>query len=154
MMLLKILISSVLIAATAVPAFALEANAVNNVDKVALKGFDPVAYFLDNKPRKGDPGITSKYQGVIYEFVNEDHKVAFEKEPGKYIPTFNGFCAFGVTHGHKLDIDPHDYSIDEGKLNVFFDDGARDDFEADYKKNNDLAEKNWPQVKKLTKIIR
>lgn len=153
-MLRKLFTAAVLLFVTATPALAIEADAVNNVDKIALKGFDPVAYFADNKPRKGDPGITSKYQGVIYEFASKDHKAAFDANPTKYIPRYNGFCAFGVSNGLKIDIDPHDYSIDDGKLNVFFSDDARDTYEADYKNKSQEAEKKWPAVKKQTKVIR
>ena len=138
----------------AAPALAIEAKAVNNVENVALKGFDPVAYFTDGKPRKGNPGITSKFQGVTYEFVNKDHKAQFDKEPAKYIPAYNGFCAFGVTEGLKIDIDPHAYAIDDGKLNVFFSEDARDAFQNDLAKKSKEAEEKWPAVQKLTKVVR
>lgn len=135
-------------------AFAIEAKAVNNVEGVALKGFDPVAYFVDSKPRKGDPSITAKYRGVTYEFVNAEHKALFEKDPAKYAPEYNGYCAFGVTEGLKIDVDPHAYAINHGKLNVFFSDEARDAFQSKLEENIADAQKKWPTVQKLTKVIR
>lgn len=140
--------------ATIGSAAAIEAKAVNNVEGVALKGFDPVAYFVDSKPRKGDPGITAKYHGVTYEFVNAEHKALFEKDPAKYAPEYNGYCAFGVTEGLKIDVDPHAYAINHGKLNVFFSDEARDAFQSKVEENIEDAHKKWPAVQKLTKVIR
>jgi len=137
-----------------VPAAAIEADAVNNVESIALKGFDPVAYFLDGKPRKGDPGITSRYQGVVYEFANAANKAAFDKEPAKYVPEFNGYCAFGVTEGLKIDVDPHAYAINAGKLNVFFSEEARDAYQQDLSAKSKEAHEKWPEERKLTTVVR
>ena len=135
-------------------AFAIDPKAVNNVEDIALKGFDPVAYFVDGKPRKGDPEIVSQYQGVTYEFANKDHKVLFDKEPAKYVPIYNGFCAFGVWEGLKIDIDPHAYAINDGKLAVFFSDEARDAYQGDLANKSREAAAKWPEVQKLSKVIR
>src|SRR5258708_33349075 len=136
------------------PALAIEAEAVNNVEGIALKGFDPVAYFADSKPRKGNPEITSKFEGVTYEFVSTDHKALFDKDPAKYVPAYNGFCAFGVTEGLKIDVDPHAYAINDDKLNVFFSEEARDLYENDYSSKSREAQEKWPTVQKLTKVVR
>jgi YHS domain-containing protein len=138
----------------AAPAFAIDAKAVNNVESVALKGFDPVAYFADGKPLKGDPDITSRYEGVVYEFVSKEHKASFDLEPAKYVPRYHGFCAFGVTEGLKIDVDPHAYAINDGKLYVFFSDEARDAYQNDQANMSRQAEAKWPAVQKLTKVIR
>ena len=138
----------------AAPARAIDPDAVNNVEEIALKGFDTVAYFTDNKPRKGDPEITSRYQGVTYEFVSKEHKALFDKEPAKYVPIYNGYCAFGVWEGLKIDVDPHAYAINDGKLAVFFSDEARDAYQGDLATKSREAAAKWPEVKKLSKVIR
>lgn len=136
------------------PALAIDPDAVNNVESIALKGFDPVAYFADGRPRKGNPGITSQYEGVIYEFVSAEHKAQFEKDPARYVPMFAGFCAFGVTEGLKIDIDPHAYAINDGKLAVFFSDEARDAYQGDLANKSAEAVQKWPEVKKLSTVVR
>jgi hypothetical protein len=133
---------------------AIDPAAVNNVDNLALKGFDPVAYFTDSKALKGDPKITSQFQKVTYEFVSAEHKALFEKNPTHYIPSYNGFCASGVSNGLKLDIDPHAYAINAGVLDLFFSEETRDSYEADLAQRSQLAKKNWPAVQKLAVIIR
>ena len=146
--------AAILVAPLTSTAFAIEAEAVNNVESIALKGFDPVAYFVDGKPKKGDPEITSSFTNVTYEFTTKEHKALFDANPAKYVPEYNGFCAFGVTEGLKIDVDPHAYAINEGKLNVFFSDDARDEFQKTQADSIALAHKNWAEVKKLTKVIR
>jgi hypothetical protein len=136
------------------PARAIDPDAINNVEEIAMKGFDPVAYFVDGRPRKGDPEITSRHNGVLYEFVDKDHKALFDKEPDRYVPIFNGFCAFGVWEGLKIDIDPHAYAINDGKLNLFFSDEARDIYQKDLAVKSREAAEKWPEVKKLSKVIR
>lgn len=35
-------------------------------DGAAIKGYDPVAYFLDSKPVKGSPAYTAAYRGSVF----------------------------------------------------------------------------------------
>src|SRR5262245_37649199 len=76
-----------------------ENKSLQNLDKnnLAIQGYDPVAFFSENKPIKGNPEIKSTYEGAVYLFASAENKQLFEKEPGKYRPAFGGFCAFGVS---------------------------------------------------------
>ena len=138
----------------AAPVRAQTAGGVNAVDGVALRGFDPVAYFEQHKPVKGTPAATATYNGVTYEFASKEHAAAFEKDPAKYVPTFNGFCATAVAEGVKADADPHEFVVYSGKLNVFYSEAARTHFVKDEPGVSAKATSNWPTVEKLTTIIR
>jgi len=46
---------------------------------VALEGYDPVGYFTDGKPAKGDPKIEATFNGALYHFVSQEHREIFEK---------------------------------------------------------------------------
>ena len=83
---------------------------------LALRGYDPVAYFTDGKPVLGDFSITSQYDGATYRFASEEHKALFVKEPAKYLPQFGGFCAYGAAAGYKVDGDPTLWKIVDNKL--------------------------------------
>ena len=74
-----------------------------NLDRegIAIQGYDPVAFFTDNRPVKGNPQYQSDFNGAKYYFVSSEHKAAFDKEPAKYEPQFGGYCAYGVSHGAK-----------------------------------------------------
>ena len=129
-----------------------EGGVINQVDGVALHGFDPVAYFTDHKPEKGVPNFVSTYEGVSYEFVLADHKATFDAAPATYVPAFGGFCAHAVAEGDKADIDPHAFVITDGKLYVNYSDKALDAFKADEAHEIVQANHNWADVSKQTKV--
>ena len=66
-------------------------------DGVAIQGYDPVAFFADHKPVKGNPQFQSGYHGAKYYFASADHKVAFDRAPAQYEPQFGGYCAYGAS---------------------------------------------------------
>ena len=84
--------------------------------KLAIEGYDPVAYFADNKPEKGNEKIQSVYKGRVYYFALAAHKATFDKDPAKYVPQFGGYCAYGVSQGHKVTADPTQFLIVDGRL--------------------------------------
>ena len=59
---------------------------VNAHTGLGLSGFDPVAYFTDNKPKFGRPELEFSRSGVIWRFANEGNRAAFVENPG-------GLCA-------------------------------------------------------------
>lgn len=133
---------------------AIAADKVNQVDGVALHGFDPVSYFVQKKPLKGDPALASSYKGVTYEFHSAENLAAFKQSPEKYLPQYGGFCAFAVANGVKADIDPYAYQISDGKLYVNFSVEKRDEFQKKTGENIGKANHNWPTVQQSEKIYR
>lgn len=92
-------------------------NALNlGKDGVAIKGYDPVAYFTLNRALKGSPSFMAKHDGATYWFADAESQRAFLAQPDKYVPQYGGFCAFGVAKGAKPEIDPLAFSVVEGKL--------------------------------------
>ena len=129
------------------------AGDVNQIDGIALHGFDPVAYFNQNKAVKGEAQITAEYRGA-YEFASKEDQTAFQANPAKYVPQYGGFCAFAVSKGVKADIDPHAFAINDGKLYVNYSDKALQAYQQNVKGNTENANHNWPEVTKQSKIIR
>lgn len=93
----------------------------NNIPSsgVALEGYCPVAYFAVNKPVMGKKEFASTFNGVTYYFVSADAKSAFDGNPEKYVPAYGGWCAFGMAVGDKFPVDPTNFKIVDGKLNLF-----------------------------------
>ena len=91
-----------------------------NVDSngVILKGYDPVAYFTRHQAVKGNPAIQTRFGGAIYYFVSVADKVAFSKNPSRYVPQYGGFCAYHLSKGALNDSDPATFFIYKGKLYV------------------------------------
>jgi len=84
--------------------------------RVAIKGYDPVAYFTESKAVQGTSAHASQYQGATYLFSSANHKDMFEANPTKYAPQYGGYCAFGVSKEKKFDIDPEAFSVVDNKL--------------------------------------
>ena len=83
-----------------------------NVDanRVGIHGYDPVSYFVDGKPAKGNPQRQSTLGGATYYFQSNAKKAAFDKEPSTYAPQHRGYCAMAMTMG-KQHIDPNQFLV-------------------------------------------
>lgn len=93
-----------------------------NLEKqLAIKGYDPVAYFKQGKAVKGKKEFTIVYEGVSYNFASALNKEYFSKNPSKYEPQFGGWCAFAMgDSGEKVEINPETFKVADGKLYLFY----------------------------------
>lgn len=122
------------------------AKELQNLDRngVAIQGYDPVAFFTNNRPVKGTAQFQSEYRGAKYYFASPEHKAAFDKEPAKYEPQFGGYCAYGASQGHKAPVKIEAWQIVNGRLLMQYDLGVKDDFNKDQQNNLSKADRNWP----------
>jgi YHS domain-containing protein len=111
---------------------------------VALGGYDPVAYFTDARPVKGDPKIRSTRGGAVYTFASVEHKAAFDADPAKYEPQFGGYCAYAASIDKVSLIDPNYWEIIDGRLILQHNQKAWDLWHRDAAGNLVKADKNWP----------
>ncbi len=88
---------------------------------VAILGYDPVAYFSDGKPVKGDPKFTHDWMGAKWQFASASNLGLFKADPEKYAPQYGGYCAYGVSQGHLVAIEPDKFKILDGKLYLNYD---------------------------------
>jgi YHS domain-containing protein len=114
---------------------------------LALRGYDPVAYFTDGKPIPGDYRITARYNEATYRFASQEHKILFETDPVKYLPQYGGFCAFGAAKGVKVDGDPAVWKIVDDKLYLNLAPPVYDRWSEDIPGNVKSANDNWPSLK-------
>ena len=119
-----------------------------NVDKngVGLQGYDPVAYFTENRPVKGDPQFVSTYNRVRYQFASAADKSAFDANPSKYEPQFGGFCAYAASEGHTAKIEPDAFQVLNGRLLLQYDKDVREMFNKDPQGRLNKADANWPGI--------
>ena len=123
------------------------ANKVNKTSAgLAIKGYDPVAYFEDGKPEKGNPAYQFQWKGAMWRFSSAARRDAFAKEPARYAPQYGGFCAYGVSEGHTAPIDPEAWTIIDGKLYLNYDKQVREDWKNDTKGRIQKADQNWPKL--------
>lgn len=123
-----------------------EARSLLNIDDkgVALEGYDPVSYFTDPKPAKGDATLARTYNGATYYFSSVDHKNTFEKDPAKYAPAFGGFCGYAASINKVSPVNPELYQVVNGRLVLQHTPEAYRLFNQDVAGNYANAEKNWP----------
>ena len=113
---------------------------------VAIQGYDPVAYFKQNKPVKGSPKNQSVYQGAKFYFASAADKKEFDKSPIKYAPTYGGYCANSLRKGKLKNGDPNIFYIYKGKLYFCSTKAAAEEFEKDIDKHLIETDDNWRQL--------
>src|SRR6266567_4410297 len=111
---------------------------------IALEGYDPISYFTDGKPVKGDPKIEATFNGALYHFVSQEHRETFEKSPSKYAPAYGGFCGYAASVGKVRPANPLVWSIVDGHLIVQHTKGADELWQKDVAGNKVKADKYWP----------
>lgn len=89
--------------------------------KLAIEGYDPVAYFKQGKAIKGKPGLAETNDGTIYYFSSVENREVFAKNPSAYEPQYGGWCAYAMgDEGEKVEVDPETFKIVDGKLYLFY----------------------------------
>ena len=112
-------------------------------DAGALRGYDPVAYFSEEKPVQGSPGFSANHKGATWYFSSAENKAMFEQDPQKYSPQYGGYCAYAMAHGFVVSSDPAAFSLVDGKLYLNYSLGVRETWLEDVPGNIDSADQNW-----------
>lgn len=128
----------------AAPGFASDLVNVAGASKIAVGGYDTVAFFTDARPVNGSPFISASYQGATYLFASEEHKKLFTDNPGKYVPQYGGFCAFGVAIDKLFPVDITTWQVRNGKLYLNLNADILKKFNAEFDGNVAKADRNWP----------
>jgi YHS domain-containing protein len=87
--------------------------------RVAIQGYDPVAYFTESRPVKGSAAIYEDFDGRRYHFANPRHKAMFIADPDRYVPQFGANCAVAVSRGRSRAASPLYWAIVEDRLYLF-----------------------------------
>jgi len=115
-------------------------------DKVAIKGYDTVAYFTDGRPTRGVAELEHAWQGAKWWFAKAEHRDLFAADPDKYAPRFGGFCAMGTSLGVQAPADPEAWVIVDDKLYLTNDRPALDKFKMDIPGHLAKAEAYWEKT--------
>jgi hypothetical protein len=114
---------------------------------VAIKGYDPVAYFTEQRAVKGNDDISHNWLGAQWIFSSVEHKQLFSGNPVKYAPQYGGHCADGVAYGDTTtNIDPQAWRIIEGKLYLNYDQGSAAEIE-EVEGQLEKSVANWPGIR-------
>lgn len=132
----------------ALPGFADEAQF--QVGGVALGGWDPVSYFTGQVAARGKHRYRFDYNGATWHFASESHRDRFAANPARYAPQYGGFCAYAVSQGQLVPVDPHAWTIHEGKLYLNYSTRVRAAWRADLEHHLELADENWEKLRGIT----
>jgi YHS domain-containing protein len=142
----KVIFSMSLLLFMSVAVLAQKSEVFNSSDG-AIHGYDPVAYFKESKPVKGNKKYFTSWKSATWYFANQQNLDAFKANPGMYAPQYGGYCAYGLANGHKVKTDPDAWLISDGKLYLNY----SMDVQATWKKKQaeyiQSADKIWPGIK-------
>lgn len=128
---------------------AIAADPVNKLDSksgAAIKGYDPVAYFVAGKPMPGRMEFSSIHNGARWLFATAENKTLFDQDPSRYAPAYGGYCAYGVAAGYLVKIEPDAWAIRDGKLYLNYDKAVQKQWERNPAQQIKAADANWPKL--------
>jgi YHS domain-containing protein len=113
---------------------------------VALRGHDPVAYFTQGRPVRGDRAFRANWQGAEYHFASAANRDRFLAAPARFAPQYGGYCAWAVSQGYTAGIDPAAWAIVDGKLYLNYNADVQARWRGDTARHIAAADANWPRV--------
>ncbi len=119
--------------------------------KPEIGGYCPVCYLAANKAVKGTEEFKVEHDGKAYYFVSQDAVDAFNKEPEKFLPAYNGYCAFGMALGKKFESDPTVFTVVDGVIYLNKDAEIGKKFNEDLKGNIVKADAEWKTMEMAMK---
>ena len=137
-----------LLLALALPVFAIEPVNKTKLRGLAIEGYDPVAYFTQARPVKGSGDFEHEWMNATWRFATAANRDAFAKNPQTYAPQYGGYCAFGVSRGYAVGIDPAAWKIVDGKLYLNYNAEVQREWAKDIAGYIKKANENWPKVLK------
>ena len=136
--LLTAMISYLLFAGTA-----LSEPAIFATDGGAIRSYDAVAFFIDDKAVLGLGDFRHKWRGATWYFANERNLALFRANPKQYAPQYGGYCAYAMSKGSYAPTDPEAWTIHDGKLYLNFSKAVRRTWAEDIPGNIARADQHW-----------
>ena len=121
-------------------------------EKLAIKGYDPVAYFPEGggDAKKGSESITHTHKGVVYRFVNATNRDLFKSLPSRYEPAHGGWCSWAMREGDKVEVDPKTFIVKDDRLFLFYNgllgNTKNQWLKTDHKASADEADAEWKKI--------
>lgn len=109
----------------------------------AIQGYDVVSYFTDNKARAGSTDYSYSHKGKTWWFSSAKNRQIFTKAPENYLPQYDGFCAYGVMYGQKIEASPEAWAIIDGKLYLNTDKDFQKKWQADTAASIQSGDEQW-----------
>jgi hypothetical protein len=105
--------------ATTLPIAAFSSSFAAESPPLAIKGYDPVAYFTLGAPTRGLTDLEYEWDEHRYLFARAEHRELFKADPVHYAPQFAGLCAVALSRGELDDGNPEYWMVSDNKLYLF-----------------------------------
>lgn len=113
---------------------------------MAIKGYDPVAYFMAGKAQQGGASFTFPWHGMTWHFLSKENRDLFAASPEKYAPQYDGYCAWAMTEARKAVTDPEVWTIVNGKLYLNCSKAAYEKWSKDIPGHIKKADRIWIEM--------
>jgi enamine deaminase RidA (YjgF/YER057c/UK114 family) len=121
--------------------------------RLSISGYDPVAYFTDGKPVQGKAEFEYLRHRLRWRFATGEHRDMFVKNPDRYMPQYDGYCAMGTSNdaeAHKDTVDPEAWAIVDGKLYFTHNQYWLQVWREKAEEHIGQADRDWEAVKNLS----
>jgi YHS domain-containing protein len=122
-------------------------------NNLAIRGYDPVAYFTEGKPVKGKASFEYPWKGAIWRFSSAKNQNQFQKNPNAFAPQYGGYCAKALSEGNLASSVPDAWTIVDGKLYLNYSQEVQKQWLQDVTGNIKLANNNWPRILKTATVV-
>ncbi|KQC00723.1 YHS domain-containing (seleno)protein [Pedobacter sp. Hv1] len=112
----------------------------------AIKGYDPVAFFKDSKPVKGEDSLSFNWKDTKWLFANRANLESFKADPTRFEPQYGGYCAYGTSNGYKAPTQTDTWTIVEGKLYFNYNTKVKEMWTKDQQALIKKADEQWPKI--------
>ena len=113
--------------------------------QIAIKKYDPVAYFTENKAKHGADEYTFSYHDMVWYFSSQKNRDLFVADPQAYAPQYDGYCAWAMTESRLAHTDPEVWKIVDGKLYLNCSRTAYEKWARDIPAHIKMADRIWAE---------
>ncbi len=113
----------------------------------AIRGYDPVAYFVDGEAMRGQKEFTLDWNGATWRFASAANMDRFRENPEAYAPQFGGWCAYGMSRGYYASTDPQAWTVVDDKLYLNYSKSVKKTWLEDRDAYIAKAEGNWTRLR-------
>lgn len=118
------------------------------IGEKAIEAYDPLAYFKQKKPVRGNKQYVHRWKGANWYFSSAANRDLFKKNPKKYAPQYGGYCAYAVSQGYTAGIDPRAWDIYKGRLYLNYSKDIQKKWREQKAAYIKKANQNWPKLAK------
>jgi hypothetical protein len=136
-------ILAVLLLMLTLPPSAAAIDEVFQTAEGAIRGYDPVAYHLENRAVRGRADFTHDWNGARWRFASAANRDRFAAEPARFAPQFGGYCAYGTAQGYKVSTDPEAFAVVDGRLYLNYSKAVQATWNRDRPGYIAAAERQW-----------